>query len=131
MGLSLEVGILADLRENDEEGYQYFRSQLDIVNKLLQLANAPLHTEPENCDVWSGEMFGYSGLHYLRRVAAHLDSTGRLPEPGKDNASEDPVLEQYLGELIFATITISDLRAHSRVSSVRTAKRVVTWPEQR
>ncbi|HKZ01311.1 MAG TPA: hypothetical protein VJ180_03680 [Pyrinomonadaceae bacterium] len=26
MGLALEVGILADLRENDEEGYEYFRS---------------------------------------------------------------------------------------------------------
>ena len=44
-------------------------------------------------------MFGYSGLHYLRRVAAYLDSTGRLPEPGKDNASEDPVLEQYFQDV--------------------------------
>ena len=71
MGLGLEVGILADLRENDEEGYEYFRSQLDALNSCLQQANIPDHAEPEDCEVWSGEMFGYSGLHYLRRFAAH------------------------------------------------------------
>ena len=95
MGLALEVGILADLRENDEEGYEYFRSQLNALNKYLQQANISDHTEPEDCEVWSGEMFGYSGLHYLRRFAAYLDSTGRLPSPGGDDSSKDPILEQY------------------------------------
>jgi hypothetical protein len=95
MGLALEVGILAGLRENDEEGYHYFRSQLKALNSHLQHAKLPTHTEPENCDVWSCEMYGYSGLHYLRRLAAHLDSTGQLPEPGDDDASRDPFLEKY------------------------------------
>jgi hypothetical protein len=95
MGLALEVGILADLRENDEEGYEYFKSQLDALNRYLKQANIPVHTEPEDCEVWSGDMPWYSGLHYLRRLAAHLDSTGRLPSPGDDNSSNDPVLEQY------------------------------------
>ena len=40
-------------------------------------------------------MFGYSGLHYLRRLAAYMDSTSRLPPPGDDNSSKDAVLQQY------------------------------------
>lgn len=100
MGLSLEVGILADLRENDEEGYQHFRDQFDALNTHLSGASLPLHDEPVDCDVWSCEMFGYSGLHYLRRIAAHLDSSGQLPDPGSDNASEDLVLKQYFEHVI-------------------------------
>jgi len=100
MGLSLEVGILADLRENDEEGYQHFCNQFDALNTHLNTASLPLHTEPADCEVWSCDMFGYSGLHYLRRIAAHLDSTGQLPQPGNDNASEDPVLKQYFEHVI-------------------------------
>jgi hypothetical protein len=95
MGLALEVGILADLRENDEEGYEYFRSQFEVLNSYLHQLNIPAHAEPEDCDVWSCEMFGYSGLHYLRRVAAHLDTNGRLPPPGDDDSSKDPVLAGY------------------------------------
>jgi hypothetical protein len=95
MGLCLEVGILADLRDNDEEGYHYFRSQFKGLNSDLQHAKLPTHAEPEDCEVWSCEMFGYSGLHYFRRLAAHLDVGGQLPPPGGDDASKDPVLERY------------------------------------
>ena len=95
MGLCLEVGILADLRDNDEEGYHYYRGQFRGLNSDLQRAQLPEHLEPEDCEVWSCEMFGYSGLHYLRRLAAHLDLTGQLPRPGGDDASKDPLLERY------------------------------------
>ena len=40
-------------------------------------------------------MFGYSGLHYLRRVAAQLELRGSLPPPGDHCASDDPVLAEY------------------------------------
>lgn len=95
MGLALEVGILADLRENDEEGYESFRNEFQVLNGYLQQLTIPVHVEPEDCEVWSCEMFGYSGLHYLRRIAAHLDSDGQLPPPGDDNSAEDPILERY------------------------------------
>ena len=95
MGLSLEVGILADLRENDEEGYEHCRNQFEALNSYLQQVQLPTHLEPEEGEVWSTDMYGYSGLHYLRRIAAHLDSTGKLPPPGQDNSSEDPVLKGY------------------------------------
>ena len=40
-------------------------------------------------------MLGYSGLHYLRRLAAHLALKGELPPPGDETASKDPVLGDY------------------------------------
>jgi hypothetical protein len=40
-------------------------------------------------------MFGYSGLHYLRRVAAHLELRGKLPGPGNNEASKDAVMQEY------------------------------------
>ena len=40
-------------------------------------------------------MFGYSGLHYLRRIAAHLNIRGALPEPGGEDVPEDRVLKEY------------------------------------
>jgi hypothetical protein len=57
----------------------------------------PTYEEPETAS-WepvSFDMYGYSGLHYLRRIAAHLAAGLPLPEPGDDGASEDPVQEAY------------------------------------
>jgi hypothetical protein len=96
MGLALEVGILADLRQNDEEGYEYFCSQFQTINQYLQSVSLPLHREPEDCAVWSCGMLGYSGLHYLRRIAAHLDLNGQLVSPGNhENTRDDPALNDY------------------------------------
>src|SRR5688572_505740 len=67
MGLSLEVGILADLKEHDPEGAQQFREEFETLNRFLASEGLPPHHEPESCEVWSGDMWGYSGLHYLRR----------------------------------------------------------------
>jgi hypothetical protein len=44
-------------------------------------------------------MYGYSGPHYLRRVAAHLHFDGRLPQPGDHTASQDALLERSPGEV--------------------------------
>ncbi len=100
MGLDLEVGMLADLRENDEEAYESVRKDFDSVNQHLKSAGLKQHDEPDNCEVWSCSMYGYSGLHYLRRIAAYLDSSGKLPPPGNDEASKDPVLEKYFQDVI-------------------------------
>ena len=50
-------------------------------------------------------MYGYSGLHYLRRIAAYLWADKPIPSPGKDNPEKDPLLEKYyssLGDLIIS-----------------------------
>lgn len=96
MGLAVEVGILTDLMENDEEGYEYFKDQFAKLNTYLNHIGMPNHQEPEEGEIWSGAMFGYSGLHCLRRLAAHLDATGRLPtKPGDLRAADDPILQRY------------------------------------
>ena len=82
MGLALEVGILGDLRENDAEGFEVFNSYFANVNSLLNQHGLPSHEEPENVSPWGAEMYGYSGLHYLRRLAAFVDSGIELPGPG-------------------------------------------------
>jgi hypothetical protein len=98
MGLSLVVGILADLGENDPEGADFFKGSFAAVNAYLRSMQMSPHAEPEACPVWSADMFGYSGLHYLRRIAAHVDSGEELPAPGGDDCANDPVIAAYFSD---------------------------------
>lgn len=97
MGLALEVGILADLKEADPEGLDYHASALARLDGFLRAHQLPPHSEPHDCEVWSGEMIGYSGLHDLRRLAAYLDADAPLPPPadGDGDSTEDPFLVGY------------------------------------
>jgi hypothetical protein len=97
MGLSLEVGIYASLGD-DAEGREFYDGQFAAVNAALRAAGLPEHHEPrmlEASKLWSCDLLGYSGLHYLRRIAAHLDSSGTLPPPGSPDAHTDPVSERF------------------------------------
>src|SRR5262245_14801624 len=83
MGLSLEVGILADLKENDEEGYASFVDEFQSLNNVLRSEGLAEHVEPDELDeVFSCDMLGYSGIHYLRRIAVHLALGKPTPAPG-------------------------------------------------
>lgn len=80
MGLAVEVGMLADLLQNDPEGAEWFEENLAEVNKALLAAGHSSHSEPRSlpelqrrCPV---KGYPYSYLHYLRRVAAK-----RLEDP--------------------------------------------------
>jgi len=104
MSLVVEVGCLAELIKHDAHGADLFRKQLRQLNKFLATVNLNQHKEPENCSVFSADLYGYSGLHYMRRIAAYLSLRGVLPEPGgKDlefedpsqDPSQDPVVEEY------------------------------------
>lgn len=99
VGLALSVGLLADLKENDAEGYDMFCEYFDGVNRLLAAHSLPSHTEPQEAEPWSAQMYGYSGLHCLRRLAAYLDSGIDLPQPADRNSSQDPRLEAYFGDV--------------------------------
>ncbi len=102
MGLAIEVGHLAFLRGEDEEGYEYVSKQLNAVNTALRAHNLPEHHEPtqlEGGEPWGMDMMGYYGLHYLRRIAAHLAAGYKLPPPGDDNAPKDSVLQKYYEDL--------------------------------
>lgn len=99
VGLDLSVGYIADLRENDPEGTEVFEEQFAFVNLLLQESGLAPHTEPLKCEVWGCQMFGYSGLHYLRRIAAHVDAGLPVPHPGGDDSSNDSVLLAYYDDV--------------------------------
>ncbi len=93
MGLGLEVGILADLKEADEEGFAHYKEQFGILNQVLSNAGLGPHVEPEELDeVFSCSMYGYGGLHYLRRFGAYLALGRPAPPPGDKEAANDPVL---------------------------------------
>jgi hypothetical protein len=95
VGLALEVGILADLNKNDAEGFEYHAGAISRLNGFLASCGLPQHSEPTECEVWSGEMLGYSGLHDLRRLAAHFDCQRTLPPPSNGESSEDSTLAAY------------------------------------
>src|SRR5579862_1874154 len=95
MGLSIEVGIVADLLENDEEGAEQFQQEFSALSRYLADIGLKPHIDPPDAEIWSGDMFGYSGLHYLRRLAAHLHYTQKLRGPGDDDSADDPVLQRY------------------------------------
>src|SRR5919201_2231952 len=102
MGLAVEVGILVDVAESDPDSLESFREDFEAANAALAEEGLPTHEEPETAS-WeplSFDMYGYSGLHYLRRVAAHVAAGRGLPPPGDDDASSDPVQEAYYDAVI-------------------------------
>jgi hypothetical protein len=97
MGLTVEVGILVDVAESDPDALESLREDFAAANAALYEDGLPTYDEPETAS-WeplSFDMYGYSGLHYLRRIAAHVAARSELPPPGTDDASSDPVLEAY------------------------------------
>lgn len=98
MGLALCVGVPSEIRESDPEYINYFEQQVEAINGVLESFDLPPHSEPfdvEDERTFECEMIGYSGLHYLRRLAAHLALGRELPPPGDDGAASDPVLSDY------------------------------------
>jgi hypothetical protein len=100
VGLALEVGMLADLLVNDEEGSSWFGEDMAKLNGVLARAGLAAHADPERAEVFSTGTYGYSGLHYLRYCAAHLHYNGALPPPIQqdDDPSGDPTYARYSEE---------------------------------
>jgi hypothetical protein len=96
--LTLCVGVPSEVRESDPEYLEYFEGQVEAVNGVLDSFGLPEYREPfdiEDERTFEFDMLGYDGLHYLRRLAAHLALKGELPPPGDDDAQTDPVLNDY------------------------------------
>src|ERR1700722_10200635 len=99
MGLSVQVGVLADLMENDPEGAEWLREGFAAANKILSEHGLPSHSEPESLprlkDRCSLNSYPYSFLHYLRRVYARRKehpSWIAQPLPPGVKPTEDEVL---------------------------------------
>ncbi len=87
--------MVADQLENDEEGAEHFKEEFAVLSRCLASVRLQPHVDPEDAETWSCDMYGYSGLHYLRRVAAHLHYTQKLPVPGDENSAKDNLLARY------------------------------------
>ncbi|NND41480.1 MAG: hypothetical protein HKO04_05315 [Silicimonas sp.] len=103
MGLGLTVGILADLDRNDAEGAEWVRDELSATNDALRHNNLPTHEEPTDCEVWSVDGYGYSGLHALREVAGRVWAGKPVPRDalldGSDTPYNEALFEAALPEL--------------------------------
>src|SRR5215468_5127364 len=102
MGLDISVGYLADVAAHDATGAARIREDFKRANVALVQAGVPQHHEPETLDQtnrFSCQMWGYSGLHYLRRVAAFEALGLALPAPGDDSSSRDVVVQRYYREV--------------------------------
>jgi hypothetical protein len=113
VGLSLTVGILADLTAQGEtDALAHFRSQFDAINAALRAKNFPEHHEPAELPAGrppvTAELISYRGLHTLRRLAAHLLASGTLPDPTGPHTPpnhKDPVLSDYYASRRYTTPT--------------------------
>jgi hypothetical protein len=102
MGLSISIGTLADLGNNDPEGKSWLEEGLGAANRVLASAGYPAYTEsrvapPAGRAALDG--FPYSFLHYLRRANAHHLADPQwqatpLPE-GTDPTADEVLEEEY------------------------------------
>jgi hypothetical protein len=101
LGLSLSVGYLADVISSDPGGSAEVSSYFARLNEALVAAGYKPHREPVELDEslrFSCDMWGYSGLHHLRRIAAHAALGLPMPPPIAEDATDDPVLKRYYAE---------------------------------
>lgn len=95
MGLCIIVGVYQDYAE-DPECALVHESESELMEPGLAKAGLRPHVEPKEVDGSSWDMFGYGGLHTLRRLAAHVDAGRPLPPPAEyETAGKDPLIRLY------------------------------------
>jgi hypothetical protein len=75
MELKMVVGVLVDV---DDEYAEIVRADCTVIGELLQREGAGTWAEPALTQDAEFEMWGYSGLHTVRRLAMHLAASGRI-----------------------------------------------------
>lgn len=105
MGLSIGIGMLADLQEHDPEGAAWLAAAFEKLNVLLVKQGLPRHEEPSEFTRQIPDpsrrpctSFPYGYLHRLRRALAiaRQEPSAFSPVPDDWDPSLDPWLEQEL-----------------------------------
>lgn len=93
MGLEISVGVLATA--GDDEEAASWNERFALLNEVLAEAGLPAHHEPAKpTETFDAQMWGYNGLHTVRRMAAWRALKRGLPSsPGGQDAAYDPLLE--------------------------------------
>jgi hypothetical protein len=100
MGLTVTVGILADLLVRGKEGAASVERELMAVNTALKAAGYRRHKEPTKCEVWSARVYGHSGLHALREVAGQLASNEPLRRDKAITGQDTPAAERHFADIL-------------------------------
>jgi hypothetical protein len=99
MGLTLAVGLFAQNLAEDEEDAEALSEPFRHLDEVLAEAGFVTHSEPTSLpheEYFEAQMWGYGGLHALRRLAAYVAIEGRLPEPVEYGAwTDDPVYQDF------------------------------------
>lgn len=95
MGLAILVGSYTEELEHDQDAPCGIHDDMPALNAFLQSSGLNPHSEPHQCPVWSTHNGSYGNLHYLRRMAAHINLRGSLPGPGSKDTLDDPVIREY------------------------------------
>lgn len=100
MGLTVAVGLYAQNLAEDEEEGEFLDEPFEALNAVLAEQGMALHEEPKSIphdQYFEAQMWGYGGLHALRRLAAFWALKGALPPPGAsyESYAEDPVSAQF------------------------------------
>ena len=137
MGLGLEVGILADLKDADEEGYAAYVDAFEKLRIVLRSAGLEEHVEPDDMDdIFFCDMLSTSGIHYLRRIAAHLALGRPTPAPGNRETYRNAALNEEYYDSFDAgkDMKYQHLMVHSDAEGFYVPidfKRVITTPSLR
>lgn len=115
MGLEVEVGVLADLLEYDEEGADWLKDALALVNQLLAAEGSATFVEPTRLGPLPNRTglgsLSYRELHFVRRAYSFgKEHPGEaMPALAPDaNPAQDPVLNRYVGDFFCHLVNHSD-----------------------
>lgn len=103
MGLTVEVGHLADMMAHDPAGAEWALADFEAINEALQAKSLTAHEEPAKGEPWSADMFGYASLSALREVAALTWAGLSIPHDrlidGEETDQSDALVADFLEHL--------------------------------
>ena len=115
MGLTIELGVLADFLMHDEEGAEWLTQAFDLANQLLEDGGNPTFIEPTRLGPLQDRTgvvgMPYSELHFVRRAYAFASQNpGQLLPPLPPGASphNDPDLQRFDGDFFCHLVNHSD-----------------------
>lgn len=95
MPLSVVAAPLGGWRPGDAATERWLRDDLEGARRLLARQGVTAPPEPEDAPCFELSLGEVATLQALRRAAAHLAASGRLPPPAGPDAAEDPALQAY------------------------------------
>ena len=115
MGLSICVGVLAEIAEFDPESGEHWRAEFGSINEVLAELGLPQHSEPKTLppleNRCSLDGFPYSFLHTVRRAYARRVLDPRwIADPMEDSkgAARDSAIKIVAREMSSHLICHSD-----------------------